>query len=73
MGKVVRTVVSFLHKEAPNSTTFVIWNTNFKSDVCSSSGFPTEAMVWIDDVDSSRNMDESKSSYSIQGRMIPDS
>ena len=31
---------------------------NFKSGVCSSSSFPTEAVVWINEIDSARNMDE---------------
>ena len=42
----------------PNSTTFVIWKMNFKSEYCSSSSFPTEATVWINEIDSARNMDE---------------
>ena len=41
----------------PDSTTFVNWKMNFKSEVCSSSSFPTEAMVWIIEVDSSRTVD----------------
>ena len=48
----------------PNSATFVIWKMNLKSGVCSSSSFPTEAMVRINEVDSARSMYEFKSSSS---------
>ena len=54
------------------SNTLVIWKTNFKSEGCSSSSVPTEAMVWINEINSARNMDELKSSSSILGRMLPD-
>ena len=55
----------------PNSTFFVIWKMHFQSEVCSSSRFPTEAMVWINEIDSAENMDELKLSSSILGRNIP--
>ena len=56
----------------PNSTTFMISKTNCKSEVCSSSSFPTEVMVQINETDSARNMDELRSTSSISGRKIPD-
>ena len=34
------------------------WKMNFESEFCSSSSFPTEAMVWINEIDSARNMNE---------------
>ena len=55
-----------------NSNTFVICKMNFKSEVCSSSSYPIEAKVWINEIDSDRNMNELKSSSTILGRMIPD-
>ena len=51
----------------PYSRTFGIWRMNFKRGVCSCSCFPTEAMVWINEICSVRNMDELKSSNSIFG------
>ena len=39
-------------EKLPNSTKFVIWKMNFKSGVCSSKSFPTEAVVWINESDS---------------------
>ena len=37
-----------------------------------STSFPTEAMVWINEIDSARNMAELKSSHCKLGRKIPD-
>ena len=54
----------------PNSNTFVIWKMNLQREVCSSSSFSREAVVWINETDSARNMDELKLSNSILGRMI---
>ena len=56
----------------PNWNQFVIWKTNFKSAVCSSSSCSTEAMGWIKEIGSARNMDELKSSSSTLGPMLPD-
>ena len=61
-----RTGVSTMKKESermefqkfPDSTTFAIWKMNFKSDVFPSSSFPTEAKVWINEIDSAWDMDE---------------
>ena len=55
------------------SNSFVIWKMNFKHEVCcSSSSFPTHALLWINEIDSARNMEEFWSSNSVLGRMIPD-
>ena len=60
-----------------NSNSFVIRKMNFMSGVFSSPSFPTEATVWVNDIDSARKMNElmsssSMSSSSILGRMTPD-
>ena len=56
-----------------NSNSFVTCKMNFKSEVSSNSSFPTEAMVWINETDSARDINELNSSYSILGRMLQDS
>ena len=56
----------------PGSNSCVIWKVLFKIEVCSSSSFPKEAMGWINEIDSARNMDELISFTSILGRMLPD-
>ena len=37
---------------------FVSWKMNFKGEVCSSSSYPTEDMAWINEIDSTRSMEE---------------
>ena len=59
-------------EKCPNSNTLVMWMVNFKSEVCSGTSFPAEAMVCINDIDSANNMDELKSSSSLLGRLLPD-
>ena len=44
----------------PFLTTFVFWK--MKSEVAPAQVFPTEAMVWINELESVRNIDELKSS-----------
>ena len=41
----------------PNSNPFVIWAMNFKIEVCSCYGSPAGAMVWINEIDSAKNVD----------------
>ena len=52
-------------EQCPNSATFVTWKMYFNSEDCSSSSFPTEATVWINEVDSAKKMDGLKSSSSL--------
>ena len=57
-------------KKFPNSTSFVIWKVNFQSEVCSSSNFPTEALVRINEIDSASMLDEYDSCNSFHGTKI---
>ena len=47
--------------------TFSCWKIRFKTEVCSCSKCPTEAMLWIKEVEMVESVDDSKSSRSIQG------
>ena len=47
--------------------TFACWKIRFKTEVCTCSQFPTEAMLWIKEVEMVDSVDELKSSRSIQG------
>ena len=40
-------------EKSPNSTIFVLWKMNFKRGACSSSSFPTEAKVSINEMNPS--------------------
>ena len=54
------------------SATFACWKIRFKSEVCICSQFPTEAMLWIKEVEMVETVDDLKSSHSIKGIPGPD-
>ena len=68
-----RLKISELHFDRfPNPQTFSCWKIRFKTEVCSWSHFPTEAMLWIKEVEMAISVDDLKSSRSIQGTFFPD-
>ena len=68
-----RLQISDLHFEKfPNPATFACWKIRFKTEVCTCSQFPTEAMLWIKEVDMVESVDDLKSSRSITGTHGPD-
>ena len=56
----------------PNPATFACWKIRFKTEVCTCSQFPTEAMLWIKEVELVESVDDLKSSCSIRGIRTPD-
>ena len=54
----------------PTPATFA-WKIRFKTDVCTCSQFPTEAMQWIKEVELVDSVDESRSSSSTRGIPMP--
>ena len=54
--------------KCPTPATFACWKIRFKTEVCTCSQFPTEAMQWIKEVDS---VDDLRSSSSIRGIPMP--
>ena len=48
----------------PTSATFACWKIRFKTEVCTCSQFPTEAMQWIKEVDMVDSVDDLRSSSS---------
>ena len=56
----------------PTPGTFACWKIRFKTEVCTWSRFPTEAMQWIKEVELVDSVDELRSSSSIRGIRIPD-
>ena len=56
----------------PNSATFACWKIKFKTEVCTCSQLPTEAMLWIKEVEMVESVDDLKSSRSIKGTHGPD-
>ena len=58
----------------PNSlhpATFACWKIRFKTEVCTCSEFPTEAMHWIIEVEMVDPMEDLKSSSSFRGVQMP--
>ena len=55
----------------PNPTTFACWKIRFKTEVCTCSQFPPEAMLWIKEVELVDSVDELRSSSSTLGISMP--
>ena len=67
-----RLQISDLHFDKfPTPATFACWKKRFKTEVCTCSQFPTEAMQQIKEVELVDSVDERKSSSSIRGVSMP--
>ena len=55
----------------PTPASFACWKIRFKTEVCTCSQFPTEAMQWIKEVEMVDSVDDFKSSSSIRGISMP--
>ena len=67
-----RLQISDLHLDKfPTPATFACWKIRFKTEVCTCSQFPTEAMQWIKEVELVDSVDELISSSSIRGISMP--
>ena len=68
-----RLQISDLHFDKfPTPATFACWKIRFKTEVCTCSQFPAEAMHWIKEVEMADSVDELKSSSSVRGIRMPD-
>ena len=67
-----RLQISDLHFDKfPTPTTFACWKIRFKTEVCTCSQFPTDAMLWIKEVEMVESADDLESSRSIRGTPGP--
>ena len=67
-----RLQISDLHFDKfPTPATFACWKIRFKTEVCTCSQFPTEAMRWIKELEMFDSVDDSRSSSSIRGISMP--
>ena len=67
-----RLQISDLHFDKfPTSATFACWKIRFKTEVCTCSQFPTEAMQWIKEVEMVDSVHELRTSSSIRGISMP--
>ena len=67
-----RLQISDLHFDKfPTQAKFACWKIRFKTEVCTCSQFPTEAMQWIKEVEMVDSVDDLKSSSSVRGIQMP--
>ena len=67
-----RLQISDLHFDKfPTPAKFACWKMIFKIEVCTCSQFPTEAMLWIKEVEMVDSVDDLKSSSSTRGISMP--
>ena len=67
-----RLQISDLHFDKFSTpATFACWKIRFKTEVCTCSQFPTEAMQWIKEVEMVDSVEDLKSSSSIRGIPMP--
>ena len=67
-----RLQISDLHFDKfPTPATFACWKIRFKTEVCTCSQFPTQAMQWIKEVELVDSVDELRSSSSTRGISMP--
>ena len=67
-----RLQISDLHFDKfPTPATFACWKIRFKTEVCTCSQFPTEAMQWIKEVEMVHSVDELRSSSSFRCISMP--
>ena len=62
----------FISTKFPTPSTFACWKIRFKTEVCTCSQFPMEAMHWIKEVEMVDSVDDLKSSSSVRGIRMPD-
>ena len=60
-----------LFDKFPTPATFACWKIRFKTEVCTCSQFPTEAMHWIKEVEMFDSVDDLMSSRTIRGTQMP--
>ena len=55
----------------PNPQSFLVWKIRFRNRVTTCSDFPSEAMLWIKEVEIVDSLEELKSSRSVSGKNFP--
>ena len=67
-----RLQISDLHFDKfPTPATFACWKMKFKTEVCTCSQFPTEAVHWSKEVEMVDSVDDLMSSSSVRGIQMP--
>ena len=66
-----RQISDLYFDKLPAPATFACWKIRFKTEVCTCSQFPSEAMQWIKEVELVDSVDELRSSSSTRGISMP--
>ena len=66
-----RSISGIAVRKIPTPSTFLCWKTNFKTEVCSVSSHPAEAVPRIKEVEMATSVDDLKTSRLITGRIYP--
>ena len=61
----------FISANFPTPATFACWKIRFKTEVCTCSQFPAEALHWIKELEMVDSVDDLKSSSSVRGIRMP--
>ena len=64
-------ISDLLFDKFTTQATFACWKKRFKTEVCTCSKFPTEAVLWIKEVELVDSVDGLKSSCSVRGIQMP--
>ena len=68
-----RLQISDLHFDKfPTPATFACWKIRFKTEVCTCLQLPTEAVLWIKEVEMVDSVDDLRSSLPVRGILMPD-
>ena len=71
VGQQRRQISELQFDKLPTPSSFLYWKITFKNQVTTCSDFPSEAMLWIKEVEMVDSLEESKSSRSIAGKNFP--
>ena len=57
--------------KVPNPQSLLVWKIRFKTQVTKCSDFPSDALLWMKEVEMCDSLDELKNSRSVYGRDFP--
>ena len=71
LGSKRKQILELQFDEFPTPSSFLCWKIRFRNQVAACSDFPSEAMLWIKEVEMVDSMEELKSSRSVAGKNFP--
>ena len=71
VGQQRRHVSELQFDKFPTPHSFLCWKMRFKNQATTCSDFPSDTMLWINDVEMVDSLDQLKSSRSVAGKKFP--